>query len=408
MIIKSIKKLLQNISAESRQRRDILLKIANYVLEEITPKKLFKSELSKIKTEDYKKVIIISMGKAAKEMVSAVIPLLDRLPDKVLFADEGHPLPTIIGMKKTEEIIKESRELGEDDLAIVLISGGASAMFVKPTNGISLDEKIKLTKDLLKCGATINEINIIRKHISDVKGGRLAAMLFPATVMGFVISDVVGNDLSTIASGPISPDTSTFADAINIIKKYKINAPKGIIQQLETPKPDEKYFKKVTIKIVSDHSTVIKKAEFKANEIGLKTEILPGFVIGEAREVAATIVKNAPKNCLLIGCGETTVTCRGDGSGGRNQEFALSALKHLSGGQTLLSIGTDGVDGICPEPIAGVIVDNEIFSQSKEQNLSIEDYLNRNDSYNFFKKAGGHIITEPTGTNLGDLILLLS
>jgi len=297
-------------------------------------------------------------------------------------------------------------------LAIVLISGGASAMFVKPANGITLGEKIQLTKDLLKSGANINEINVVRKHISDVKGGRLAAMLFPATVMGLVISDVVGNDLSTIASGPISPDTSTFVDAINIIKKYKINAPKNIIQQLETPKPNEKYneryFRKVTVKIIADHATVIKKAEFRAKELGLKTELLSGFVTGEAREVAAKIVKNAPKNRLLIGCGETTVTCRGNGSGGRNQEFALSALKHLSEGQTLLSVGTDGIDGICPEPIAGAIVDNEIISQSKEQNLAIEDYLNRNDSYNFFAKTGGHIITGSTGTNLGDLILVLS
>lgn len=347
-------------------------------------------------------------------MTQAILPSLSQKPTKILYADEGHPLPTKKGLQKTAKIIATAKQLTEKDLAIVLISGGGSAMFTQPTAPITLQEKITLTKKLLKSGADIQEINTIRKHISQVKGGRFAQLLYPATVWGFVISDVIGNDLSTIASGPISPDQTTAQQALEILKKHNISEPKSVINYLQTaePNPAPKYFKKVHITIIADHQTVIEKAQEKAKQLKLKTIIFPTLLSGEARDTAKNFVKNFRKitrtqPTLLIASGETTVTCKGTGQGGRNQEFVLAALPHLQPNQTLLSIGTDGVDGICPIKVAGAIADQSTKTQAKRQNLDLEKFLHNNDSYTFFKKTSGHIKTGPTGTNLGDLVLLI-
>lgn len=399
------------------QNREKLLAIISYVLSQIAPQKLFKGIISKTAVRKFEKIAIISIGKAAKPMAQAVISRLPRKPDYILFADKGHPLPTKEGVKNTEKITRYARDLGEKDLAIVLISGGGSAMLASPVPEISLADKIKITELLLQSGATINEMNIVRKHLSQVKGGNLAALLYPATVWGSVISDVVGNDLSTISSGPITPDKSAFSDAFKILKKYRIAVPKNVKEylkrginnkKLETPKPGEKYFKKVFIKILADHNTVLKKACEKAKKLGLKTVVLKSQLIGEARKVAKKFVSKAKKNALLIATGETTVTCRGKGFGGRNQEFVLSGLRYIKPNQTLLSIGTDGIDGICPQLVAGAIADSTILKSAKKQKLRIADFLRNNDSYTFFKKTHGLIKTGKTGTNLGDLMLLLS
>ena len=396
--------------------KKILLDIAKYAVLNCAPEKLFKGAFSKKLLRHFERVVVISIGKAAEGMAKAVTNMLGRKPDLVLMADEGHPLPTDSGVKNTQKIIKIARSLDEKDLAIVLISGGGSAMFVSPALGVSLDDKIAVTRALLKSGATINEMNVVRKHLSQVKGGLLAALLYPATVLGFVISDVVGNDLSTIASGPLTPDKSTFKDAIKILKKYKIVAPKNVQEYLqkglsdkilETPKPGEKYFKKVFVKILAVNKTVLKKAVEKAKKLDLKVIALNGEITGEARDEARKFVAKAKKGKLLIACGETTVTCCGNGHGGRNQEFVLAGLKHLKRGQTLLSIGTDGVDGVCPEPIAGAIADESNLKTAESKKLNISAFLKNNDSYSFFKSTDGLIKTGPTGTNLGDLMLLL-
>ncbi|MFA6521818.1 MAG: DUF4147 domain-containing protein, partial [Candidatus Gracilibacteria bacterium] len=273
------------------------------------------------------------------------------------------------------------------------------------------------TRLLLKSGATINEMNTVRKHISRVKGGFLASLLYPATVMGFVISDVVGNDLSTIASGPLTPDKSTFKDALKIFKKYQIGPPKNVLNylengmenpRLETPKPGEKYFEKVSVKIIADHKTALNQAVEKAKKLGLKVVAMKKEITGEAREEARKFIAKAKRGTLLIGCGETTVTCTGTGCGGRNQEFVLAGLQHLKEGQILLSIGTDGVDGFCPEEVAGAIGDESTLETASQKGLKLESHLKNNDSYNFFKRAGGLIKTGATGTNLGDLMMLLS
>lgn len=395
-----------------------LLNIVDHTLKACSPEKLFRNAFNKKSLRSFERIVIISTGKASRGMAKAVLGMLPKKPYATLFADSGHPLPTQKSVKNTQKIIKVARSLGAKDLAIVLISGGGSAMLCSPVSEITLEDKIKVTSALLKSGATIQEMNIVRKHLSQVKGGNLTALLYPATVWGFVISDVVGNDLSTIASGPISPDASTFSDAIRILKKYNISAPKKVWgylskgaydKKLETPKKGEKYFQGVKIKILADHFTVLNTAAGYAKKIGLRTKIIPKLITGEARHAAKIFVKMAKPKTLIIAGGETTVTCcRTPGFGGRNQEFVLSGLRYLKPNQTLISIGTDGVDGICPEPIAGAIADSSTTKNAEKLNLKIDDFLKRNNSYTFFKKTKGLIKTGPTGTNLGDLAMIYS
>lgn len=410
-MIKNRKELLAKISPEIKRRREILLDIIESVFKDIAPEKLLRHAFPKKSLKKFDRIAVIAIGKAARGMARGILPLLDKKPFQILFADSGHPLPTAKGIQKTTKIIRTARELGERDLAIVLISGGGSAMLVAPIPEISLEDKIEMTRLLLKSGAAIDEMNVVRKHLSQVKGGNLAALLYPATVWGFVMSDVVGNDLSTIASGPLSPDKSTCSDAVRILKKYRIKAPRFV---LETPKPGSKYFKKVEIKIVADHETILEKAVQKARKKGLRVISLGAEIKGEAQKMARKLVSSIKyqisgmRKKIFIGTGETTVTVRGKGFGGRNQEFALAGLEYLKPNQTLASLATDGVDGMCPEAISGAIADVEILKSAKQQRLGISKFLKRNDSYTFFKNTNGLIKTGPTGTNLGDLILLLS
>lgn len=418
--------------------KNLLLGIAKGVLKECAPERLLKGAFNKKSIKKFDRVVVFAIGKAATGMAKAAVKMIGRKPNEVLLANEGHPLPTEKGVRNTRKIIKTARSLGKTDLAIVLISGGGSAMMTASVPEITLQDKIKTTHLLLKSGATINEMNVVRKHLSQVKGGNLAALLYPATVWGFVISDVVGNDLSTIASGPLTPDKTTFKDALKILKKYKIRAPKRVVEylkkglsepKLETPKPSDKYFEKVKVKIVADHSTVLALAAKKARKLGLKVNVIKKPLTGECRDVAKRFVsviasthersecasssatkpqRTTKQSTLVIAGGETTVTCLGKGHGGRNQEFVLSGLRFLKPNQTLLSIGTDGVDGVCPEPIAGAIADCGTRKKALKLGLNLEKYLKNNDSYGFFCSAGGLIKTGPTGTNLGDLVLLLN
>lgn len=415
-MIKNYKELLEKLSAQQKKQRRILLDIADFSLKNLMPQKLLKGKIKKNLLKGFDRVAVISIGKAAKNMAKAVLPMLGKKPYKILYADSGHPLPTQKGIKNTQKIIKLARSLGQCDLAIVLISGGGSAMLAAPVSEITLEDKINTTKLLLRCGATINEMNIVRKHLSQIKGGRLASLLFPAKTLTFVISDVIGNDLGTIASGPLTPDKSTFRDALKIIKKYKIKPPKKVLDYLEkgaqnpkmeTPKSGEKYFKNVFIKIIADHQTLADYAFCKAKKLGLKCVKVARPITGEAREEVKKFMAAARPNSILIASGETTVTCIGKGFGGRNQEFVLSGLKFLKPNQTLLSIGTDGVDGICPQPIAGAIADEITLRTAKRKKLNPDAFLKNNDSYNFFKRTGGLIKTGPTGTNLGDLMMII-
>ncbi|MEK7528490.1 MAG: DUF4147 domain-containing protein [Patescibacteria group bacterium] len=365
----------------------------------------------------FKRVYIVAIGKAAGPMTKRVQKLAGKKVVKVLKADSGHPLPTNVSVRNGKRIAGLAGSLTTRDLVIVLISGGGSAMFEVPAEGVDLKDVIKTTRLLLKSGANINEINVVRKHISQVKGGNLARLLYPAHVTGLIISDVVGNDVSTIASGPLTPDPSTFRDAMEILKKYKLTTriSGAVLSHLrssryETPKANEKWFKNVSVKIIADHSLVLKKAMEHGKKLGFNVIGLTDKLKGEARDIGAYLVKNAgnwpqkndKKKTLYIASGETTVTVRGSGKGGRNQEFVLGGLEHLTPGMTILSVGTDGVDGMCPKKVAGAI------GSSGNKSGEIRKFLKNNDSYGYFKKHGGHIVTGPTGTNLGDLAIIVA
>ncbi|MFA6435521.1 MAG: DUF4147 domain-containing protein [Candidatus Gracilibacteria bacterium] len=412
---------------------DLLLKIALQTLEEINPYSLVLNELKKIDPSKYEKIFVLGAGKGAFKMAEAaeknfglkitegfiIIPKGDPTPHlkKIKCICGSHPLPDKNGLKGAKEILKIAKKASKKDLVITLISGGGSALMPYPMEGITLEEKIKTTCLLLKCGANINEINTVRKHLSQIKGGRLMEAIYPAKCLNLVISDVLGDDLSAIASGPVSPDPTTCQQALKIFEKYKIvkETPLSVIECLkkgiETPKPGNKIFKKVTSKILANHETTAKAAEKIAKTVlgtTFSVKILDKHMAGDCNKTAHKVIKTiGNQKGLFILAGETTVKVIGHGHGGRNQQFVLACLKEFFKKQkqspfTLLSLGTDGVDGFCPENIAGAIATQETLKKG----LDIEKHLNQNDSYGFFKKTKGLIKTGPTGTNLGDLVLI--
>lgn len=421
-MIKNKHKLLDVKDPTVCARRKIILEIIEHVVLSTSPHALLKKYRKQLVIKKGQKVAVIAIGKAAKTMGKAILDLLPHKPTYVIYADSGHPFPTPTGITKTKRIMKVAKSLNKNDLAIVLISGGGSAMFVQPRDGITLEDTIETTRILLMCGATINEINCVRKHISQVKGGGLARLLHPATVKAFVISDVVGNDLSTIASGPLSADPTTFADALKVITKYKAPVPNTVRKYIEnnaedaddeTLKKEDTILKNISITIIADHYTALRAAQYKAKKIARRTKhtviVNQQMLTGEAREIGRKFIKQLSIKSIVLACGETTVTCsKNPGFGGRNQEFALSTLTRLKENQTIASFGTDGVDGICPTKVAGALVDINVLQQAKYLNLDIEKFLKNNDSYSFFKKVGGMLITGSTGNNIGDLVIAVT
>lgn len=393
--------------------------------------------------KDYDRILVVGAGKAGAPMARALEELLgDRIVDGVIVVKEGHglplehvviheashPVPDERGVKGTKEILSLVEKALERDLVICLISGGGSALLIAPVSGISLEDKQKATKLLLASGATIHEFNTIRKHLSRAKGGRLAQMAYPATVASLILSDVVGDDLDVIASGPTVPDSSTFQDAEQIIQDYGIrdqmassvrdHIEKGSSGQIEdTPKSDNPVLQQSFQTLVGTNLQALEAAAKAAERLGYHPLILSSKVEGEAREVAkffTAIGKEMlgsenpfkPPVCVLCG-GETTVTLQGDGRGGRNQEFALAAALAIDGldNMVVLSGGTDGTDG--PTDAAGAIADGTTLERARENGLDPKDFLQRNDSYNFFLKLDDLVITGPTRTNVMDIYMLL-
>ena len=340
--------------------------------------------------------------------------------------EAGHPVPDEKGLRGTEEIVKLLKSADENTLVVCLVSGGGSALLVAPYEGITLSEKQEITELLLKSGADIYEINTIRKHLSKVKGGRLAEIAYPSKIISLILSDVIGDRLDVIASGPTAPDRTTFDDALKILEKYGLidKTPEGIIRVFqkgtkglipETPKEGSKFFENVENIIIGSNRIAIDAAKQKTEELGLHAEIISSELTGEARDVGRWLTDIARSkrsnssnrlNCLISG-GETIVTVKGNGLGGRNMELALSFAIEIEGthGITLLSAGTDGTDG--PTDAAGAIVDGETVKKARAIGLNPEEYLNNNDSYNFFKKIGGLFITGPTGTNVMDIQIMV-
>jgi glycerate-2-kinase len=330
------------------------------------------------------------------------------------------------GTRGMLSLIKENNR--PDALILCLISGGGSALMPLPREPLSLSQKQATTRLLLECGASIDEINTVRKHISSIKGGQLARAAAPARVISLLLSDVIGDRLDVIASGPTVGDTSTFSDAKEVLERYAIldripeavreiieNGTKGTVP--ETPKPDDAIFKNVSNIIIGSNRSAVEAASAKASALGFRTAVLSTSISGEARDVGRDLVAGAlkaqttgdpvsPPACILAG-GETTVTIRGNGKGGRNQELALSAALALSKAKDIViaSVGTDGTDG--PTDAAGAIVDTTTLTRAHAQGLDAMDYLNRNDAYNLLKPIGDLLITGPTGTNVMDLMLAL-
>lgn len=390
----------------------------------------------------YSAIYAVGAGKASARMAQAVEQLFGARVSGIVNVkyghgvalksikvnEAGHPLPDEAGVRGTLEILDLLQRCDERSLVFFLVSGGGSALLPCPADGLTLDDKQRMTQVLLECGATIHEINALRKHISHVKGGRLARAAYPATVVALILSDVVGDSLDSIASGPTVPDTSSFADCLRVIERYRIQEKippavksyldRGATGELEeTPKPGDPVFHKVHNLIVGSNRLALSAAKNRAEELGYHGLILSSLIQGETREAAgihAAVGKEIletgnplPRPACVISGGETTVTIRGKGLGGRNQEFALAAAMAISGseGIVVLSGGTDGTDG--PTDAAGAIVDGATVQKAREKGLNAERHLQNNDSYHFFQPLEDLLVTGPTFTNVMDLRLVL-
>ena len=395
------------------------------------------------------RIIVVGAGKAGSPMAAALHAVLgDRisagwinvkyghtLPDQeapdrignIHIHEAGHPIPDAAGHFGARRIIEHVSGLSRNDLIICLLSGGGSALMPAPAEGITLAEKQRVTDVLLACGATINELNAVRKHISGVKGGQLVQIAAPARVVSLILSDVVGNQLDVIASGPTVPDSSTWASVRDTLAQYGVvdqlpasvqaRLARGVRGELvDTPKPGSPVFNMVENIIIGDNRIAALAAVDRARELGLNAMLLSTYVEGEAREVGCVLAGLAREiarygqplerpACLVLG-GETTVTLRGPGFGGRNQELALAAALSLSGwdGTALASLATDGTDG--PTDAAGALATSDTVKRALEMGLNPPQYLADNDSYPFFDRLGDLFLSGPTNTNVNDLMFI--
>jgi glycerate-2-kinase len=395
----------------------------------------------------FKGITMVAFGKAAFAMARAVADQFDtviergivitkygylqkdRLPAKIEVYEAGHPLPDENGVAATNRAIELISAADGNTLVVCLISGGGSSLLVAPVEPLSLGEKQTVTRLLLECGADITELNTVRKHLSRVKGGRLVQIAYPARVVSLMLSDVIRDRIDIIASGPTAPDESTHGDVLRVLDKYGLTwkVPRTVRELIvagvegkrpETPKTGDPLFAVVENTIVGSITTALGAARKRAVELGFDTTILTSELQGEAREsaqwLAMTVLEHlrisghsiGRLTCLVSG-GETTVTVRGNGLGGRNMEFAVSFAMEVEGlrGITLLSAGTDGTDG--PTDAAGGIVDGETIRKARAYGFVPERYLANNDCYHLLERVGDLFVTGPTGTNVMDLQIVL-
>ena len=416
----------------------------------------FEGQNLKLDLRNYEKIYVVGVGKASARMGRAMENILgERLTGgivstkyghceplkKIKIIEAGHPLPDENSLLSGEEINALARTFDDKTLVINLISGGGSALLEIPSsfedNGksvqLSLEDLRQTTQVLLACGATINEINCIRKHLSAIKGGQLVRMIQPAHSINLILSDVVGDRLDAIASGLTVGDETTFADGLEVIERYGIRSklPEVVYKALqlgadrvirETPKPGDAIFNTTVNLLIGTNSTAVQAASNKARQLGYRTMLLPSPVVGEARQAATMLFKTAKdlrqqqenaaetSTCILAG-GETTVTLRGYGKGGRNQEMALSFLCEMEKEQDdcegiyFLAASTDGSDG--PTDAAGAFASPELIQKANELKLDPVSFLRNNDSYHFFEKVGGLFKTGPTKTNVCDIQILI-
>jgi Putative glycerate kinase len=392
--------------------------------------------------KDIRNIYVIGAGKASAAMGHYVENILgNRITEghivvkygyscklrKIKVTEAGHPIPDLNGITATRDILRIARQGAENDLVICLISGGGSALMADLPEGFLPEELVIVNNLLIRSGASINEINTVRKHLSEVKGGQLVRAIWPAASVSLILSDVAGNPLDVIASGPTVPDSTTFGEALKILSDYQLTnditlpvlnylkeGEKGI--RPETPKPGDPLFTKTFNILAGTNLIALEAAKETAIDLDYNTFIIESEMRGDVEHLAQSIVDTALcyKNnneikkpvCLLYG-GEPTIKVTGEGLGGRNQHLALSAAIKLQNkpGITILSAGTDGTDG--PTKAAGAVVDSDTMHVAISIDIDPEKYLSEFDSFNFFKKTGGQIITGPTFTNVMDLVVVI-
>ncbi len=452
MHIKNRESLITNgLTERDRESRRIALEIVERVLSEASPEKAVEKSLRLKDTTLYannlrfnltlfENIYVLGGGKACAGMAKSVERILNgRIAHGVVNIPYGvgsryalryielneasHPLPDERGVAGAEKMREIAKNATEKDLIILLISGGGSACLTLPADGLYLEDIKEITGALLKSGATIDEFNAVRKHVSSIKGGRLAKECYPATVLSLIISDVVGDRIDTIASGPSAPDKTTYSESMRILSKYKLieryprisnHIKKGLDGLIEeTPKAGSQIFSRVHNCLISTNRIVLERViEDLKDEYDLM--LYTSNQTGEAREVGVSIArmlmkqkqKKGEKPMVVLCGGETTVTVKGSGKGGRNQELVLAAISKLSGdGVSVTSFGTDGIDG--GTDAAGAVADGHSHKRALALGLHPDSYLKNNDSYNFFMKLGDLIFTGPSGTNITDITVMV-
>jgi glycerate 2-kinase len=455
--VRNEQQLIENGKTEqTKNARTLALESLECAINSVNPKKIVTSKLSLKDTvlqiegrlfdlAKYNNIYVVGGGKAAGPMAEALEEILGKhLTEGIVNVPHGcnnktkiiklheasHPLPDEDGVDGVHQMLKIAQKAELDDLVICLVSGGGSSLMSYPREGISIKDKKELTVALLRSGATINEVNTVRKHISGFKGGWFAKKAYPATILNLILSDVVGDSMDVIASGPTVPDSTTFADAQKVLEKYELwaNSPSSVRKTLidgangiieETPKTQDKAFEKVYNVIVGNNRTASLAACQYLKTHGLPTILLTATIEGEAKSIGTALSAIAneilvssnplPKPVAIVLGGETTVKVTGNGLGGRNQELALSAALKLKKTDdsvvVIASVGTDGVDG--PTDAAGAIIDANTCKRAKELGLDPEKFLADNDAYHFFSKLEDLVFTGQTGTNVNDISLII-
>ena len=454
MYIKNASELIENGEKRvERAARRLCLEAAEAALAAVEPGHLINSKLrvagdqmviggERFDLARFRRIIVIGGGKASGRMALALESVLGNritagivnVPDsqpndcehtgRIKLHRATHPLPSKAGVEGVGQMFDLVGKPRRDDLVICLMSGGGSSLLPMPREGVSLNDKIEVTRSLLRAGATIQELNVVRKHLSGLKGGWLAEKLSPSVVLSLVISDVVGNRLDSIASGPLYPDSSSFGDAIQVLKKYRLleTVPGAVATVLrkgaegklpETPKPGSRYFKKVSNVIIGSNDDASEAAVHHLRLRGQRPTLLTTSLEGEARFAGmfmGSVLSHAntrPRPSSFVLGGETTVTVNGQGRGGRNQEFALGAAMKTDGnhGVAMVALGTDGLDG--STDAAGAMIDGHTIRRGRTLGLSAEEILLQNDAFRFFGGLGDLVMTGPTGTNVNDIAVAL-
>jgi glycerate-2-kinase len=469
MIFKNLSEILpDNLTESQKKLRKIGLKCIDRAVKSVKPEKLIKNSIQLknkkliiqnevFNLEDYEKVYIIGGGKATAEMAFTIADLFQEqnysiiegiinIPEGLELSKEkivsginlnfaSHPIPNEKGVNGVKKMLKIVKKANENDLILCLISGGGSALLPYPRENISLEDLQTVNSLLLESGASIQEINAVRKHLSEIKGGNLAKKVFDssgATLITIIISDVIGDPLDSIASGPTVPDTTLYEDAVKVLKKYNLweDLPNSVIktlqlgvsgENLETPKQDDPCFKNVHNFLIGSIKNAVNEVENFLHKEGFQTEYFSDHISGEAKEFGKElfhIIKQyrkdrenkSKKRKSLIGSGELTVTIQGEGIGGRNQEMLLSFLNYIKDRSidfTFLIVGAnlDGIEG--NSGAMGALIDNFAVNQAKNSQLNLEKYLRNNNSNSLFKKLGTELITGPTGCNVNDIVIIL-